>query len=69
MATVLTLAEVAQFLRVHPSTVYRLLKQGAIPAFKLGSDWRFTREAIESWTKERSQDLINPETFLTDVGG
>jgi excisionase family DNA binding protein len=57
MATVLTLAEVAQFLRVHPSTVYRLLKQGAIPAFKLGSDWRFTREAIESWTKERSQDL------------
>jgi excisionase family DNA binding protein len=69
MATILTLAEVAQFLRVHPSTVYRLLKQGAIPAFKLGSDWRFTREAIESWTKERSQDLINPETFLTDVGG
>jgi excisionase family DNA binding protein len=57
MATVLTLAEVAQFLRVHPSTVYRLLKQGAIPAFKLGSDWRFTREAIQSWTKERSQDL------------
>jgi excisionase family DNA binding protein len=57
MATVLTLAEVAQFLRVHPSTVYRLLKQGAIPAFKLGSDWRFTREAIESWTKERTQDL------------
>jgi excisionase family DNA binding protein len=57
MATVLTLAEVAQFLRVHPSTVYRLLKQGAIPAFKLGSDLRFTREAIESWTKERSQDL------------
>jgi excisionase family DNA binding protein len=57
MATVLTLAEVAQFLRVHPSTVYRLLKQGAIPAFRLGSDWRFTREAIESWTKERSQDL------------
>jgi excisionase family DNA binding protein len=57
MATVLTLAEVAQFLRVHPSTVYRLLKQGAIPAFKLGSDWRFTRGAIESWTKERSQDL------------
>jgi excisionase family DNA binding protein len=57
MATVLTLADVAQFLRVHPSTVYRLLKQGAIPAFKLGSDWRFTREAIQSWTKERSQDL------------
>jgi excisionase family DNA binding protein len=57
METVLTLAEAAAFLRVHPSTVYRLLKQGAIPAFKLGSDWRFTREAIEAWMRKNMEDL------------
>jgi excisionase family DNA binding protein len=51
MSTTLTLPEVAQFLRVCPSTIYRLLKRHDIPAFKVGSDWRFTQETIESWTK------------------
>jgi excisionase family DNA binding protein len=56
MSTTLTLPEVARFLRVHPSTIYRLLKQHDIPAFKVGSDWRFTQETIENWTK-RSEIL------------
>ena len=50
--TVLTLEEVAQFLRVHPSTVYRLLRKHTIPAFKLGSDWRFNQESVERWVKK-----------------
>jgi excisionase family DNA binding protein len=41
MATVLPLEDVAQFLHVHPSTIYRLLKSRQIPAFKVGRDWRF----------------------------
>jgi excisionase family DNA binding protein len=41
MATVLPLEDAAQFLHVHPSTIYRLLKSRQIPAFKVGSDWRF----------------------------
>ena len=36
MATVLTLEETAEFLKVHPSTIYRLLKNRTIPAFKIG---------------------------------
>ena len=53
MATiVLTLEEVAQFLRVHPSTVYRLLRKHTIPAFKVGSDWRFNQESVENWVKK-----------------
>ncbi len=46
---VMTLEEVSEFLRVHPSTVYRLLKKHLIPAFKVGSDWRFNRTSIEQW--------------------
>jgi excisionase family DNA binding protein len=56
MATVMTLDEVAQFLKVHPSTVYRLLKQHSIPAFKLGSDWRFNQESIERWLETMESD-------------
>jgi excisionase family DNA binding protein len=50
---VLTLEEVAELLRVHPSTIYRLLNKGDLPAFKVGSDWRFNQESIEQWLKRQ----------------
>jgi excisionase family DNA binding protein len=53
MAKVLTLEEAADFLRVHPSTIYRLLRRHEIPAFKMGSDWRFNQESLERWILER----------------
>jgi excisionase family DNA binding protein len=49
----MTLPEVADYLRCHPSTVYRMLKRGdGIPAKKLGSDWRFLRTDVERWLRE-----------------
>ena len=52
MARVMTLEEVAGYLRVHPSTIYRLLKKKKLPAFKVGSDWRFNLESIDRWRAE-----------------
>jgi excisionase family DNA binding protein len=49
ISPVLTLAEVADYLRVHPSTIYRLAKRKAMPAFKVGHDWRFKLELIDEW--------------------
>jgi excisionase family DNA binding protein len=46
---VLTVREVSDYLRVHPSTVYRMIKKNQLPAFRIGSDWRFTVEAIDQW--------------------
>ncbi len=46
---VLTVQEVSTYLRVHPSTIYRMLKKNQLPAFRVGSDWRFTVEAIDKW--------------------
>ena len=45
----MTLREVSSYLKVHPSTIYRMLKRDQIPAFHMGSDWRFNIEAIDSW--------------------
>ena len=55
MGKTMTVEEVSEFLQVHPSTVYRLLKRHVIPAFKLGSDWRFNQESIERWIKQREE--------------
>ncbi len=48
-SSVLTVQEVSSYLRVHSSTVYRMLKKNQLPAFRVGSDWRFTVEAIDKW--------------------
>jgi excisionase family DNA binding protein len=46
---VMTVRELAKYLKVHPSTIYRMLKRGKIPSFRVGSDWRFNIEEIEKW--------------------
>jgi excisionase family DNA binding protein len=45
----MTVRELADYLRCHPSSIYNLLKKSKIPAFKVGSDWRFKRAAIDKW--------------------
>lgn len=45
----LTTVEVAELLRVHPKHVYRLLKKG-LPARRVGSEWRFSREDVLAWS-------------------
>jgi excisionase family DNA binding protein len=50
---VMTVVEVAEYLHVHPSTIYRLLRRQEIPAFRVGSDWRFNRESIDNWRTAR----------------
>lgn len=51
---ILTVMEVAQFLRVPKSTVYKLARLGQLPASKIGKHWRFLRRDIHEWMHSRS---------------
>jgi excisionase family DNA binding protein len=45
----LTTKEVAQYLRVNQYTVYRLVSQKKLPAYKVGSQWRFKKSVLDHW--------------------
>jgi excisionase family DNA binding protein len=45
----MTVREVCAYLSVRRATMYRLMKEKQIPAFRLGSDWRFNIEQIDRW--------------------
>jgi len=49
----MTTKEVAQYLRVDQYTIYRLVTQKKIPAFKIGNQWRFKRSILERWLKTK----------------
>jgi excisionase family DNA binding protein len=46
---IMTVGELASKLRCHPATIYRLVKQQKIPAFRVGYDWRFSGKTIANW--------------------
>ncbi len=47
----MTVEEAAQYLRLHPSTVYRLVRLSKLPAVKVGKQWRLDRETLEDWLR------------------
>ena len=50
---VMTVAEIAEYLKVQRITIYRWARKGKIPAFRVGEDWRFHRDAIDKWMRDR----------------
>jgi excisionase family DNA binding protein len=51
--------ETCDYLRIHRTTIYRLIKSGKIPHFRIGSDYRFSREAIDEWMKDRGSPTMH----------
>jgi excisionase family DNA binding protein len=49
-----TLEQIARYLNVDKFTVYRLITQKKIPAFKVGNQWRFKQEMIDAWLMEKA---------------
>jgi excisionase family DNA binding protein len=47
-----TVKEIAEELQVHRITIYRLLKSGKIPGFKIGRVWRFDSDQVREWLRQ-----------------
>ena len=54
---VLTVKEICEMLRVNQTTVYKMVRQGRIPAFRVGSDWRFRANEIVHWMAENTKGV------------
>lgn len=50
---ILTLKEVAEYLKLAEKTAYRLAAEGKLPGFKVGGSWRFKREDVLSWIESQ----------------
>ncbi|MBU1006148.1 MAG: helix-turn-helix domain-containing protein [Candidatus Omnitrophica bacterium] len=51
----MTVKDVAEYLDVHPMTIYKYVRDGRIPAFKIGDSWRVRRDSIQKWITDNEQ--------------
>jgi excisionase family DNA binding protein len=54
---VMTVQEVAEYLRLNEMTIYRLARTGEIPALKIGRNWRFKKELIDEWFRQAAGNI------------
>ncbi len=59
---ILTIKEVAEYLKVTERTIYRLAGAKKIPAFKVGGTWRFSRADIDEWIRCQSSEQSDDAT-------
>ena len=48
-----TVTELAKYLKLHKYTIRRLARNGKIPSFKAGGQWRFRKDEIDKWSKNK----------------
>jgi len=58
---VLTLKDVAEYLKVTERTIYRMVADRKIPAFKVGGSWRFRLAEIDEWIKTQTHEVRRDE--------
>ena len=66
---ILTLEEVALYLRLKPQTIYKWAQEKRIPAVKLGKEWRFRRSILDRWLDEQMLSDESGFSHLRDDQG
>jgi len=56
---IMTPKEAARYLGLHLVTIYRLIKKGQLPGFKIGGQWRFKKDLLDEWIKRFKKDLLD----------
>ena len=59
---IMTVDEIASYLRIPRSSVYKLAQEGKIPAQKVGKHWRFHRDTVELWMSNQLDDSMDTPT-------
>jgi len=54
---IVTVKDLAKYLHCHQSTIYRLVKRGEIPGFRLGGGWRFKIDEIDRWCRRSASGV------------
>lgn len=49
---IMSLDELAEYLKISKSTLYKLVQQGKFPGQKIGKQWRFHKNAVDDWLRE-----------------
>jgi excisionase family DNA binding protein len=55
--SIMTVRDVASYLRLSEAKVYRLAKEGSVPSFRLGKSWRFRRDLLDEWIIKETQHI------------
>ncbi|MCK4304891.1 MAG: helix-turn-helix domain-containing protein [Candidatus Eisenbacteria sp.] len=63
---ILTIGELAKYLKIPKSTLYKLAQEGRLPGQKVGRHWRFRRQAIDRWL-ERPRTVVSHNHANGDV--
>jgi excisionase family DNA binding protein len=58
MSDILTLPELAKYLRTSRDTIYRKAQKGMIPAIKFGKEWRFPKDVIDEWLRKEAKSRL-----------
>lgn len=53
-SAIMTVKEVAEYLRMSEAKVYRLAREGALPVVRIGKSWRFRKDLLETWLEQAS---------------
>jgi len=56
---IMTIPEVAEYLKLTEKTAYRLAAEGKIPGFKIGGSWRFRKADIDEWIELQKKEKKN----------
>ena len=66
VAELMTLEEMANYLRVNKKTIYRMLDNRDIPALKVGHRWRFDKASIDTWLRQSSTGIKSGILVIDD---
>ncbi len=55
---IMTVHDVAEYLRLSEAKVYKLAKEGLVPALRMGKSWRFKKEIIDEWIRRETEQSL-----------